>query len=103
MWSRFRVRGAKSVVLKDLNSFLCRRLGSQCEIDEACARDGRGLANIASIKMRDDFLRNGARILAALLPQNQRRVRLVIAEPGIGRGAQLAGLWQAGTRERVAQ
>jgi hypothetical protein len=52
--------------------------------------------------MRDDFLRNGSRILAVLLPDNQGRVRLVVAEPGIGRRAQLAGLWQTGTRERIA-
>jgi hypothetical protein len=64
---RFCLSNTESVVPQHFHCLFSDRAGQQCEVDEAGARHDRRFANIASNKMRDDFLRENSRIFAALL------------------------------------
>ena len=63
--------------------------GLEPEVDEARAGDLRRLAHVRDVELRDDLLRELARIGAQLFREDHRDVRLVIAEAHIGRGGDL--------------
>ena len=78
------------------------RLRLEGEIDETGAGDRRRFAPFPDLEMLDDLLRERARIFSALLRQDERGVRLIIAEARVGRGRDFAGLRQVGRGERGA-
>src|SRR6266498_2054790 len=81
---RFCFRHAKSFIAQDAGGFFRNGARTQCKIDETGPCDHWGFANVANVKVPDDFLRNFPRIFAPLLSEHQSRIRLVIAESRIG-------------------
>jgi len=73
-----------SGVSQDAGGFFGNCARTQRKIDETGTCDHWRFANVANVKVPDDFLCNFTRIFTPLLSEHQSRIRLVIAEARIG-------------------
>src|SRR5207245_11471301 len=82
---RFCLSDTQPLVPEHLHCFFTNCAGTQSEVDKPWTRHAGGFAKIACVEVRDDFLCKNSRIFAALLPEHESGVNLVIAEARIGR------------------
>ncbi len=100
---RFCLCNAEPFVSQNLARFSCDGIGAQCEVDEACASDRGRLAKIANIKLGENFCRQSFRVFAALFPEDQSGIGLIIAETRIGRRRQFARIRKARLCQRIGK
>ena len=98
---RFCLCNTETFVSQDFARFSFDCVGTQCEVDETCARNHWRFAKIANIKLRKNFLREIPWIFTALFAKHESGVRLIIAETGIGRGRKFARIRQSGLCQRL--